>query len=143
MSKTPKLLVLVTKGLSEDYVESLLISVRGSLKSLGIENVQLKDSGTWFRERFPACSDWDSWIWETVNGIDYASRELYFDGFILTSRQLGRANASIVSLALRNKRLVLAYEDEDRPLRNVIQINVEDENNWVEGWSFDSTEIGG
>jgi hypothetical protein len=142
MGKTPNFLVLVSKGLPEDYLDTLMLQVRGSLQTLGIEQMKLTDSGTWFRERFSSCGDWDSWIWETVNGIDYASRELFFDSFVLTAPQLGRANASIASLALRQKRPVFSFQ-EDEPLRIVTQINVDDENNWVEGWSYDSKAIGG
>lgn len=135
-----KLLVLVTKGLNEDYIASLLGDIQQSLSRLGLADVTLSDSGSWFRERFQQTGDWDSWVWETVNGIDYISRKYNFDGFVVTSDQLGKANAGIVSLALQNKRAVLAY-DEDRPLRKVTELHADDPTNWTEGWSFDAEHI--
>ena len=136
-----KLLVLVTKGLNDEYVATLMTDVRDALQHVGISNVTLVDSGAWFRERFSQTGDWDSWIWETVNGIDYITRQYNFDGFVATTEQLGRANASILSLALRNKRAVLSYL-ENRSIRKILDINADDPDNWAEGWSFDSVEIG-
>ncbi len=135
-----KLLVLVTKGINEDYITSLLGDIQQSLSRLGLADVTLSDSGSWFRERFQQTGDWDSWVWETVNGIDYITRKPNFDGFVVTTDQLGKANAGIVSLALQNKRAVLAY-DEDRPLRKVTELHVDDPTNWTEGWSYDAERI--
>ena len=132
-----KLLVLVTKGLTDDYIATLTNDVKSALAQAGISNVVLTDSGAWFRERFQQSGDWDSWVWETVNGIDYVTRQHYFDGFVVTAEQLGRANAGIVSLALRNKRAVLAYVD-DRPLKKVTEVHADDPDNWAEGWSYDA-----
>jgi len=135
-----KLLVLVTKGMTDDYVASMMNDVKDALVRAGILNVVLTDSGAWFRERFQQSGDWDSWMWETVNGIDYVTRQHYFDGFVVTADQLGKANAGIASLALQNKRAVLAYS-EDRPLKKVTEIHADDPTNWTEGWSFDSAPI--
>ncbi len=135
-----RLLVLVTKGLSDDYVDQLMGDVKRTLAEAGIANVALQDSGSWFREQFQRLGDWDSWIWETVNGVDYITRQHNFDGFVVTSDQLGKANAGIVQLALRNKRAVLHYV-EDRPLRKVLEVHADDPENWAEGWSIDSTAL--
>lgn len=142
MSKKLRFLVLVTKGWTEEYIASILENAGKELETLGVSSYRLMDSGTWFRERFPACGDWDSWIWESVNGVDYITREVHFDGFILTSIQMGRANASIAALALRNKRAVLALE-ENQPLKKVTAINADNVDDWAEGWSYDAERIGG
>lgn len=135
-----QLLVLVSKGLSSDYVEQLMSDVKQSLTKVGIANVVLSDSGTWFRENFQRTGDWDSWIHDTVMGIDYITRNHHFDGFVVTSDNLGRANAGIVQLALRQKRAVLHYV-EDQPIRKVVEVHADDPTDWGAGWSIDSISL--
>jgi hypothetical protein len=100
---------------------------------LGVE-VQLVDSAFWHKEHFGRCGDWSSWVWETVTGRDYDTREHHFSGFIVCEEELGKANAQLVELALRNGRSVL-FARKNRPLSTVKEVKVADETNWQRGWT--------
>lgn len=135
--KKPKLLALVSKGLSDEYIQYMLEEAKKSLVEFGIPEADIKDSSTWFREKFSSCGDWDAWIWETVNGRDYMTRQHHFDGFLICTDTLGKANANIAGLALRNQRAVLSWL-EDQPIRIVTAVKTVDDTNWAEGWSFET-----
>jgi hypothetical protein len=51
----------------------------------------------------------DAWVWETVNGRDYGTREPHFSGFVVFSQRLDHRMAQIASLALRERRTILAF----------------------------------
>lgn len=91
-------------------------------------------SADWYRESFEAAGNWDSWIWETVHGRDYATREKHFDAFVVYGENMGRANAGIVDLALKSGRVVLALHQETIAIvKKVISMDPED---MVSGWSI-------
>jgi hypothetical protein len=139
--KTVKLLALVTKDTLPVYVEQMRTDLTRALTAFGLPNAALTDSGAWFHERFAVCGDWESWIWETVNGKDYATRQPNFDGFVVCTDTLGRANAQIIDLALRNDRAVLAWDGSE--LRSVSRLVTHDSNRWVDGWGIETTSLGG
>lgn len=135
MSSTvpPKLLVLVNRGMSSHAIDQA-VETAGVLiqERLGIEP-QLIDSAFWHKEQFNRCGDWSSWIWETVTGRDYDTREHHFSGFVVCEEELGKANAQLVELALRNGRSVL-FARKNCPLATVKEVKVADEQNWQRGW---------
>jgi hypothetical protein len=139
--KRVKFLALVSKETLPIQAEQSKVDLTRALAALGIPDVAITDSGEWFRERFAVCGDWQSWIWESVNGKDYNTRELNFDGFIVCTDPLGRANAQIVELALRNQRAVLSWDGSD--LKSVSRLLVRDANSWVDGWGVETSPLGG
>lgn len=98
------------------------------------------DSKDWYRTHFPRCGSWDSWVWETVVGRDYMTRQPHFAGFVVCDVPLGRGNVSLVQLALTNKLPVLLWEDE-APFRRVVQVN-EVESNMGGGWDVSAAPLG-
>lgn len=139
--KTVKFLALIAKDTLPVYVEQMRTELTGALHAFGLPDVAITDSGAWFRERFAVCGDWESWIWESVCGKDYATRQPNFDGFVVCTDPLGRANAQIVELALRNQRAVLAWDGSE--LRSVSRLVTYDNNRWADGWGIETTSLGG
>jgi len=110
-------------------VETAEALIREKLKL----EVELVDSAFWHKEQFQRCGDWSSWIWETVTGRDYDTRRPHFAGFIICEEELGKANAQLVELALRNGRSVL-FARRNRPLSTVKAVEEADSTNWQRGW---------
>lgn len=129
-----RLLVLVNRGESSHSINRAVETADALIREgLGV-SVELVDSAFWHKEQFGRCGDWSSWIWETVTGKDYETREHHFSGFIVCAEELGRANAQLVELALRNGRSVL-FARKNCPLSVVKEVKVTDENNWQGGWT--------
>jgi hypothetical protein len=128
--------------MDEDRIATRLDEIQSGLGRLGLPSVRLMDSSAWYREKFSTCGDWDAWIWETVNGRDYSTRKHHFDGFVVTQRTLGKANAQIVAFALRNDRMVFSAE-HDGSIKVVKAVNCINANDWIDGWGYDAVEVGG
>lgn len=136
------LLVLVHRGMNDEAIQTRLDEVQSGLRQFGLPSVRLMDSSSWYREKFSTCGDWDAWIWETVNGRDYSTRRPHFDGFVVTQRTMGKANAQIVAFSLRHDRMVFSLE-HDGSIRVVKAVNCINANDWTDGWSYDAVEVGG
>lgn len=141
MSDQVRLLALVPKAVGEDGLDALLSSVSKSLEGiLDPGSFTLTSSFKWYRDRFEACGSWEGWIWESVSGKDYATRNPHFNGFVACSDRLGRANAGIAELALRSGKVVF-YWEEGSPIRFVNKVTqVKDD--WKDGWQVESSSIG-
>lgn len=96
--------------------------------------IEVVSSTEWYEKTFEACASWSDWIWKSVVEVDYASRKPQFAGFIVCTKSLGRANAGIVDLALKQNRAVLAISDDDR-LVVVTGLRTDDPEDWMGGWS--------
>ena len=106
--KKPKLLILVPSGMPQAEAEALRTESQARLeKELG-SSIECELSSHWWSAQFERAGSWDSWIWETVTGKSFNTRGPHFDGFVVCTEQLGKANAGIVGLALKQKRSVLA-----------------------------------
>jgi hypothetical protein len=132
-SKPLRFLLLVNRGMSSSFIDDAVETALSLLKEeLGI-SAQLVDSVFWYKEQFSRCGDWSSWIWETVSGKNYDTRETHFSGFILCEEELGKANAQIVDLALRNGKIVL-FARKNCPLSSISEVQTVDKDNWQRGW---------
>ena len=128
-----RFLVLVNREMSGMAVERALETVVLMLeKDLGV-SAELTDSAKWYKDQFHRCGDWSSWIWETVTGKSYETRRPHFSGFVVCEEELGKANAQIVTLALRNNRAVL-FCRKNQPLAPVTSVEEVDATNWKRGW---------
>lgn len=137
-----KLLALVSRDMNQSQIEETVTSICNRLKTdLGITEVGVTDSVFWYNTLFPVAGNWESWIWESVNGKDFGTRKPHFVGFVVCSAMLGRANAAIVKLALRDKRTVLHWSSARHPLSIVVEVIGSDDNNWKTGWSVRTREL--
>ena len=76
--------------------------------SLGL-SADLVDVQAWYEQTYGASGSWQSWVWETVKGRDYETRAPHFQGFVTVAERLDNRSAQIVSLALREQRVVLGF----------------------------------
>lgn len=135
-----RLLLLIPRTFTwEQTVEAKEKADTAIKRFLDRSNVALTDSGEWYKEQFGACGTWESWIWETVAGRDYGTREPHFNGFVVYGDRLGRASAGIVDLALRNNRAVLALRANDAPVELVKSLALIDETDMVTGWRVETS----
>lgn len=138
---TPRLFAIVGTDLSVPEIQQLAEKLRVDLSAwLGVQ-VEITDSQTWYSQRFATSGNWDAWIWDTVLSRDYSTRKPFFDGFVVCEELLGRAGAGIVSLALRNQRLVLHWKDQAL-IQNVVGVDPVG-SDWKSGFSVRSAPIGG
>lgn len=136
----PRLLALVDASFEEEDVAQTLTTLRTAWQTvMGVE-ATFKDSRTWYSESFSLCGSWDAWTWATVAEKPYGSRRTHFDGFVVCTPTLGRANKAIVSHALRDGRVVLFWDREKLSL--VHRLVTRDENNWKAGWAVQCLPIG-
>ena len=133
--------MVVPRTLLPIEVEQAVDTIRSSLSSfLGVKDVDLVDSVMWYRDVFGRCGTWESWVWDTVLGRDYGTRERHFDGFVVFGRRLGRAGASIVDLALRSNRAVLTILPE-RGVEIVQSVVQTDNTDMITGWEISSSPV--
>lgn len=131
---------MVPRAMLPIEVDEAMVSVKKAVKGfVGHENVEVMDSVSWHKEQFTTSGNWESWIWDTVTGKDYSTREPHFSGFLVYGERLGRANAAIVDLALRAKRAVLALKSSTSPIEIVQGVGVVDEGDMVAGWKVESS----
>lgn len=132
-----RILVLVPRTLLPLEVEQACDTARESLsQQLGLKTPEVIDSFAWYRDAFARCGTWESWIWETVCGRDYGTRERHFDGFVVIGERLGRAGAAIADLAVRSNRAVLSLKGQKLDsVQRVLQVDPTD---MVTGWTVET-----
>jgi hypothetical protein len=134
----PKILALTPKA--QDGVSFDIVGAQERLSNSLGANVQLIASTDWYMESFERCGGWESWAWETVLGKSFATRDSHFQGFVCLTEMVGRANALIINLALRNSKPVMLCVD-GRPIGIVSAVTVIDSNDWKTGWGLVSREL--
>jgi hypothetical protein len=134
-------LALVDRSRGAPQITLATQGVRESFQALG-RDATVTDSADWYKSFFPRCGDWDSWIWETVAGKDYATRKQRFAVFVVCDTPLGKANAGIVRLALRTGTPVLRWED-GAPLTLVVELVEADRQDWGAQWDVRTAPLGG
>ena len=74
--------------------------------------VDLRDYKGWHLQMYQTCGDWRSWMWETVLGRDYETRQPHFDAFVVPPDSIDHVSAEIVNLALNKNRPVLGFNQD-------------------------------
>ena len=114
-------LVLFAKDVEPSLLQQTMEEIQGKLNSVGID-MKVVDSSAWFNHSFSRFGSFESWIYETVVGTDYATRKHRFDAFFVTGEGglVGLATAQIVSLALTQRRPILRWESSSfKPISGV------------------------
>jgi hypothetical protein len=127
------------KRFSPGQESALVEEWQSLLGALGVDS-ELMPASKWFTETFSRHGDWDSWVWETVHGKDYMTRELHFRGFVIHGREVGRQTANIARTALASSRVVLSCVDG--VLYAVTDVAERDKDRWSDGWSLVLAPIG-
>lgn len=109
--------------------------------SLSLADPVLADVQDWYDRTYAYSGSMDGWVWETVKGRDFATRQPHFAAFITVDERLDRRAAHIVSLALQEARTVLALNPNMR-LLSVDRLMQRDEDE-AGGWAVSGALIGG
>ncbi len=94
----------------------------------------------WREQTYSAAGDQYAWVWETVQGRDYNTRERHFAFFAVVSPWLDREGAQIVSLALAEHKVVLGLNCKTQLLEVQGLRKQEDESG---RWTVWGIQIGG
>lgn len=131
-----KLLLLVNRTFGPSDIQRAVEGVTFQFRTdfQGV-TATILDSASWWKQKFSQDGSWEAWIHNTVHGRDYSTRQPYFNGFVVCSTNLGKANAGIVRLALEARRVVLSWT-ADKPLEVLQELVLLNPNSWKDGWSF-------
>lgn len=83
-----------------------------------------------FEETFEG--DWNDWIDNTVNGVDYYTRRSKYGVIVCMTDKIGKATARIVEGALDQQKPVFLMRNSI--LHTVSGVEVIDRENWTDGW---------
>lgn len=106
---------------------------------LALSSADLVDTKTWHNQTFSSCGSRDAWVWETVNGKDYGTREPHFAGFVAVTERLDRSAAQIALLALQQEKVVLGF-NQGTSLLHVSSLR--ERMDEAGGWAVCGTPIG-
>jgi hypothetical protein len=133
MKKTMKIFVATPKNMSA-YVAVEIVQE--------LENVfpmaTVCTASHEFAEHYDPSNGFDGWTDYVVLGQDFMTRSYHYDVIIMPVEEIGKGNASIVRLALRNKRQILVRVKE-REYHLVTGLQTLDEDNWQTGWRVQYT----
>lgn len=87
-------------------------------KSLTVECVLGRDD---YEANYKRCGSWDAWILDIVTRVDYVTREVVYQAFVVPNRNVGAATARIITTAMSWKRPVIFIEDNDT-IRSVLGV---------------------
>lgn len=105
----PHALVLFPRETEAEEITSTLEEMKLKLGESKID-MDLVDSQTWFEASFSRYGSFDTWIYESVAGISYATRTHRFAGFFVVGSVVGSVTADLIRLALQYKRPVLLWD---------------------------------
>jgi hypothetical protein len=88
-----------------------------------------------FNARFKACGSWDAWATEVAAGVDYATRQPLFHGFLVPSNRVGAGTAKIVEGALAARKPVFVFRG-DSSVAKVLAVQCIDAKDWQTGWNL-------
>jgi len=107
------------------------------MAKLQLEQMRNKDfdlclSSEVFEQSFEG--DWNHWIDNTVNGIDYYTRRAKYGVIVCVTETVGKATARIVEGALAQQKPVFLFDGE--AMNTVGSVEIIDSQNWQDGWKL-------
>lgn len=104
-----RIFVAHSKTDSDPYLSEVRAGILQALAQHGSVDVVL---GRDDHERhFARCGGWDEWCVDVACGVDPVTREPRYSCFVALERRIGRVTASILALALQERKLVLLWEE--------------------------------
>jgi len=85
-----------------------------------------------FDAHFKRCGGWDAWAADVVTRIDYATRQPYFAGIVMTTRNIGRASYVTAITAITARRPLYLFEN--CRILKVSGIETIDGRDFKQGW---------
>ena len=126
------------RGDSDADVERAVARVRDALMSQFGADVEVTSGKDDYKANFSRCGSWDAWIRDVAVGIRFADRTPRYHALMCPTREVGKATARIVELALGASKPVLLWEGGQA--RSVISVRAVDAENWKAGYTL---EVGG
>lgn len=103
-------LIVHPKNMEEAQLVQLEQDVAHALQPLANQPFRLTTAKTDWQVNFERAGGWDEWV-QGVVGQSFASGNYRYDGFVVAGRNLGKASAQIVQLALIRRAPVILFED--------------------------------
>lgn len=110
-----KVLVVVSAGMVPLDFDLEVEEACTVLRTVGLDPASFTFTSVrnWFQDAFPQAGSLDSWVWETVHGKNFATKEPHFNMFVYPPRVTVDLHGVLVGLeALRNGRLVMVRSIE-------------------------------
>lgn len=119
-------LVFVPWDVMREEVEATLSDITEAVP----KPIQLKDSQSWYRERYGVCGNWASWAVEAMSGRCAWERKPYFNGLVVLDGPLPDGAAQMVGAAMRHGKPIYAWvEHHLKPVHGLVPDG--------EGWALD------
>ena len=131
------------KGMDDATIDSWL----GKLHKLATEAVEGKEpvevipGRDDFKQYAPAAGGFTGWVRDVATRKDAMSQKPYYDLFVSPYREIGKATADILTLALHKQMPVVLAEELECgtvEMRRVTQVVVDDADSYTDGWWLDT-----
>lgn len=129
------------KSMEDDAIDSWTARLHVLVSESGYANVEVITGRDDFKQYAPSAGGFSGWVRDVATRKEAMSQKPYYDFFVSPYREIGKATADILTLALHHKQPVIyAEEREDSTieLHRVRQVVVEDPDNYTNGWWLDT-----
>ena len=131
------------KGMEDSEIEAWI----GKLHKLGTEAVEGKEpvevipGRDDFKQYAPSAGGFAGWVRDVATRKEAMTQKPYYDLFVSPYREIGKATADILTLALHKQTPVVLAEELECgtvEMRRVNQVVVDDADNYTNGWWLDT-----
>ena len=94
-----------------------------------------------FKQYAPSAGGFPGWVRDVATRPEAMTQAAYYDCFVSPYREVGKATADILTLAIHHKRPVVLAEKLDCgtvEMQRVNQVVVDDPDNYTNGWWLDT-----
>lgn len=129
------------KGMEDSEIDSWSARLKKLVEQEGYADVEVVPGRDDFKKYAPAAGGFPGWVRDVATRRDAMSQQPYFDFFVSPYREVGKATADILTLAIHHKRPVVLAEELECgtvEMHRVTQVVVEDPDNYTDGWWLDT-----
>ena len=99
------------------------------------EAFQIMPGRDFYNARFKQCGSWEAWAEEAACGIDFATREPLFHGFLVPSVRVSAGTAKIIEKALATRKPCFVFRS-DSTVARILAVRLADAGDWATGWAL-------
>lgn len=130
------------KGMEDSEIDSWTAGLASIFAEIADthEKVEIVPGRDDFKQYAPAAGGFAGWVRDVATRKNAMTHKPYYDCFVSPYREVGKATADILTLALHHNRPVLHAEktDDGVEMKPVRQVVVEDPDNYTDGWWLDT-----
>ena len=129
------------KSMPDDEIEAWQQNLTRMFREADYSDVEVIPGRDDFSKYAPAAGGFTGWVRDVATRKDAMTGVEYYDCFVSPYREIGKATADIVTLALHHKRPVIFAEQLECgtiEMRRVTQVVVDDADNYTDGWWLDT-----